>query len=151
VFWGLIPTKSHLEGAPDEISLYATEGYWEGTFTSFRRYTLRMDGFVSARAPLSGGEIVTKPLKFDGSQLEINFSTSAAGSIRVELQDAEGKPIPEFALTDCQLQYGDELDRTISWNSGADVSKLFGKPVRLRFELKDADLYSFRFAKKETL
>jgi hypothetical protein len=145
VFWGMIPTKSHLEGAPDEISLYATEGYWEGTFTSLRRYTLRVDGFVSARAPLSGGEMVTKPLTFDGSQLEINFSTSAAGSVRVELQDAEGKPIPEFALTDCQLQYGDELDRTISWNSGADVSKLSGKPVRLRFELKDADLYSFQF------
>ena len=151
VFWGMIATKSHLEGAPDEISLYATEGYWEGTFTSFRRYTLRVDGFVSARAPLSGGEIVTKPLTFDGSQLEINFSTSAAGSVRVELQDVEGKPIPEFALSDCRLQFGDELDRTISWNSEADVSKLSGKPVRLRFELKDADLYSFQFAKKGAL
>jgi hypothetical protein len=146
VFWGMIPTKWHLEGAPDEISLYATEGYWEGTFTSFRRYTLRVDGFVSAQAPLSGGEVVTKPLTFNGSQLEINFSTSAAGSMRVELQDAEGRPIPGFALTDCHLQYGDELDRTISWKSGADVSKLAGKPVRLRFELKDADLYSFQFS-----
>lgn len=146
VFWGMIPTKSHLEGAPDEISLYATEGYWEGTFTSFRRYTLRIDGFVSVQAPLSGGEVVTKPLTFDGSHLEINFSTSAGGSVRVELQGAESKPIPGFALTDCHLQYGDQLDRVVSWKSGTDVRRLAGQPVRLRFELKDADLYSFRFA-----
>ncbi len=145
VFWGMVATKSHLEAAPDEISLYATEGYWEGTFTSFRRYTLRMDGFVSAQAPLSGGELVTKPLTFDGSQLEINFSTSAAGSVRVELQDAQGKPIPGFALSDCHLQFGDQLDRVVSWESRSDVRQLAGQPVRLRFELKDADLYSFRF------
>jgi len=149
LFWGMIQTKSHLESAPDEISLYATEGYWEGNSTSFRRYTLRMDGFVSVQAPASGGEVATKPLKFDGSRLEINFSTSAVGSVRVEIQDAEGKPIPGFALTDCHLQYGDQLDRVVAWKSGADVSGLAGKPVRLRFELKDADLYSFQFTLAE--
>ena len=149
IFWGMVQTKSHLEDAADEISLYATEGYWEGTYTSFRRYTLRMDGFVSARAPLSGGEVVTKLLKFDGARLEINFSTSAAGSVRVEIQDAEGKPMPGFALNDCQPQFGDQLDRVVSWKSGTDVSRLAGKPVRLRFELKDADLYAFQFARSE--
>ena len=145
IFWGMIQTKSHLEGAPDEISLYATDGYWEGAYTSFRRYTLRMDGFVSVQAPASGGEVVTKPLKFDGSRLKVNFSTSAAGSVRVEIQDVEGKPIPGFALTDCHVLFGDELDRVVSWEAGADVSGLAGKPVRLRFELKDADLYSLQF------
>ena len=94
----------------------------------------------------SGGTLVTRPLTFDGSQLEINFSTSAAGSVRVELQDAAGQPIPGFALTDCDLQYGDQLDRVVSWKSEDDVRRLVGQPVRLRFELKDADLYSFRFA-----
>jgi len=149
IFWGMVQTKSHLEGAPDEISLYATEGYWEGNFTSFRRFTLRMDGFVSAQAPLSGGQLVTKPLKFDGSQLAINFSTSAAGSIRVELQNSAGKPVPGFTLDDCNEQFGDELDRVMSWKSGTDVSQLSGKAVRMRFELKDADLYSFQFVNKE--
>lgn len=145
IFWGMVQTKSHLEGAPDEISLYATEGYWQGEDTSFRRYTLRMDGFVSAQAPLSGGRLVTKPLKFDGSKLSINFSTSAAGSIRVELQDAARKPIPGFTLADCHEQFGDELNRVVSWKSGTDVSQLSGKAVRMRFELKDADLFAFKF------
>jgi hypothetical protein len=148
VFWGMVQTKSHLEGAPDEISLYATEGYWEGAHTSFRRYTLRLDGFVSAQAPLSGGALVTKPLTFDGSQLEINFSTSAAGSVRVEIQDAADKPIPDFTLDDCQVQFGDQIDRVVSWKSGTDVSQLAGKTVRLKFVLKDADLYSFQFTPK---
>ena len=145
IFWGMVPTKSHLEGAPDEISLYATEGYWQGNATSFRRYTLRMDGFVSAQAPFKGGQLLTKPLKFAGSQLTINFSTSAAGSIRVEIQDAAGKPIPGFTLADCDDQFGDHLDRVISWKAKADVRRLSGKTVRLRFELKDADLYAIQF------
>jgi len=149
VFWGMIQTRSHLEGAPDEISLYATEGYWEGTFTSFRRYTLRMDSFVSAQAPLKGGKLLTKPLKFDGSQLEINFSTSAAGSVRVEIQDGAGKPVPGCTLADCNEQFGDQLDRIVSWKSGTDVSQLSGKTVQLLFELKDADLYAFQFTNED--
>jgi hypothetical protein len=144
----MVQTKSHLEGAPDEISLYATEGYWEGTHTSFRRYTLRLDGFVSARAPLSGGTLVTKPLTFDGSQLEINFSTSAAGSVRVEIQDTDGKPVNGFSIADCPQVFGDSIARGVKWNSDADLSSLAGKSVRLRFELKDADLYSFQFTSK---
>jgi len=145
VAWGLVETKSHFDGAPDELSLYVVEGYYQGESCRVRRHTMRVDGFVSASAPLIGGELLTKPLRFDGDRLSVNFSTSAAGSIRVELQDAAGKPIPGFTLADCNLQFGDRLDRTVSWKAGPDVSKLAGNPVRLRFELKDADLYSFRF------
>lgn len=145
VFWGMLQTKSHLEDAPDEISLYATEGYWEGNATSFRRYTLRLDGFVSVQAPFRGGELVTKPLTFDGNQLAINFSSSAAGGIRVEFQDEAGKPIPGFTLNDCDVQFGDEIDRVVSWQSKADVSQLAGESVRLRFEIRDADLFAIQF------
>lgn len=148
VFWGMLETASHLDQAPPEISLYATEGYWEGTFTSFRRYTLRLDGFVSVQAPLSGGEVHTKPLKFHGSQLEVNFSTSAAGSMRVEVQDAAGLAIPGFALADCDPQYGDEVARVVSWKGNASIGDLSGRPLILRFELRDADLFSYRFAER---
>ncbi len=149
VFWGMIETKSHLEDAPGEISFYATEGYWEGSYTGVRRYTLRVDGFVSAQAPLSGGELLTKPLRFDGSRLEINFSSSAAGTLRIELQDVKGDPIPGYSLADCDPQFGDQLDRVVSWRSGTDISRLAGRPVRLRIKLQDADLYSFRFSRKQ--
>jgi hypothetical protein len=140
-----VETPSDIEGAPDELSLYASEDYWTGTSSRLRRYTLRMDGFVSAQAGLAGGELVTKPITFDGAELQLNFSTSAAGSIRVEIQDADGAPIDGFSLNDALGVIGDDLDRPALWKSGTDVSELAGRPVRLRFVLSDADLYAFRF------
>jgi hypothetical protein len=144
--WHLVETKSAIEGAPDELSLYATESYWTGNSCALRRYTLRLDGFVSIHAPMSGGELVTKTISFTGRNLCMNFATSAAGSIQVEIQDAEGKPVPGFTLDDAEPQFGDAIERIVSWKGGGDVSALEGKPVRLRFVLKDADLYALRFA-----
>ena len=150
VFWGMVETKSHLEDAPDEISLYAVDGYWEGTYTSVRRYTLRVDGFVSANAPFSGGEIVTKPIVFDGGNLALNVETGATGSIQVEIQDAESKPIDGYTLDECPEIFCDEQRYVVRWRyQGGDVRALAGKPVRLRFLLKDADLYSFQFVPYE--
>lgn len=146
IFWGMLQTKSNLEGAADDISLYATEGYWEGNSTSVRRYTLRQDGFVSASAGWKGGSVLTKPLTFYGSRLELNFATSAAGSVRIEIQDVDGKPLDGYALADCSEIFGDTIARTVAWKDGTDLSSLAGQPVRLLFELKDADVYSFRFA-----
>ncbi len=145
VAWHVVETESDLTGAPNELSLYASESYWTGKGSQVRRYSLRLDGFVSIQAPADGGELVTRPITFTGAKLTINFATSAAGTIRVELQDVAGKPIPGFALDDCPAIYGDTIDRVVTWNSGFDVSKLADQSVRLRFELKDADLYSFQF------
>jgi hypothetical protein len=121
---------------PTEMSLFLTGG---------RRYTLRLDGVASVNAPLEGGTLITKPLTFEGDELEINYSTSAAGQIQVEIQDAEGKPLPGFALEDCEPIFGDHIARTVLWKQGADVSSLAGKPIRLRFVMHDADLYSLKF------
>jgi hypothetical protein len=144
--WGLVTTKSMFPGAPDDISIYAVEGYWRGDSTILRRYNMRLDGFVSVQAPLSGGELITKPLIFEGNELVINFSASAAGSIRVELlRDQMDMPIEGFGLENCIEVLGDDLDRVVRWSGGNDLSNLSGVPLRLRFVLKDADLYSLRF------
>ena len=144
--WHPVETQSTLEGAPNELSFYATESYWTGKSSVLRRYALRLDGFVSANAPLSGGELITKPVRFSGKRLALNFSSSAAGGIRVEIQDESGKPLPGFALEDCPEVFGDSLERTVAWKSGADLSAFAGKTVRLRFALRDADLFAYRFA-----
>ena len=145
VGWSIVETKSALEGAPNELSLYAVENYWTETSSSLRRYTLRVDGFVSVYAPMRGGEVITKPLVFKGSKLALNFSSSVAGDIRVEIQDINGIPIPGFSLGECPPVFGDTLERMVSWDNGSDLSSLAGKPVKLRFVLKDADLYSLQF------
>lgn len=128
--WHVLPT------GPTEMSIFVLDD---------RRYTLRLDGFVSVRAPWAGGELLTKPLRFEGKELEINYSTSAGGAVRVEIQDADGKPIPGFALDDCTQIVGDQIERVVAWTGGSDVSRLAGQAVRLRFAMADADLYSLRF------
>ena len=143
--WGLIETKSDLPGAPDEISIYVTEHYWRGAYSNLRRFVLRVDGFVSVHASGKGGEFTTPPLSFEGKELEMNFSTSVAGSVRVEIQDASGRPISGYELADCPEIFGDHLERVVAWKGGTDVSRLAGISVRLRFVMRDADLYSIRF------
>jgi len=104
-----------------------------------------MDGFVSVHADYSGGEFTTKPLIFEGKELVMNYSTSAVGSVRVEIQDQEGTLIPGFTLADCPEIYGDAIEEVVQWKGGSDVSALAGQVVRLRFVMKDADLYALRF------
>jgi hypothetical protein len=145
ISWGMLPTKSDLPESPDELSIYAIEGYWRGKSQKFRRYSFRVDGFASVRAPFAGGELVTRPIVFDGSQLQINYSTSAAGSVRVEIQDVHGKAMAGYGLADCFEIFGDEIKRPVTWKDGASVKHLAGTPLRLRFVLQDADLFAFRF------
>jgi hypothetical protein len=136
------PACGLLETAPGEISIYWTEH--QGTPSPrLRRGTLRTDGFVSVNAPYSGGEFVTVPMHCAGGHIVLNFSTSAAGSLRVEAQDARGAPIPGFSLGECPPVWGDEIDRAVKWRSGAALPT--GTQIRLRFVMNDADLYSVRF------
>jgi hypothetical protein len=147
--WGPVETKGSFSGGPNELSLYATESYWTGKSSLLRRYSLRLDGFVSVAAPLSGGELVTKPILFSGKELTLNFASSAAGDVRVEIQDEGGKPFPGFALEDCGPHFGDAIERVVTWKGGSDLSSLAGKAVRLRFALRDVDLFSYRFREAE--
>ena len=135
---GVVPT------ADDELSLYWVENFRHDS-CRLHHGTLRMDGFASVNGPYEGGELVTRPLQFDGSELVLNYATSAAGSVGVELQDAEGNAIDGFTLSDHEVMVGDEIEAVVGWRNGADVASLAGRPVRLRLMLRDADVYSFRF------
>ena len=143
--WGMIETDSDLPGGGKELSMYVTEHYGRGQSSTLRRCTLRIDGFVSIHAPMKGGELVTRPLAFTGERLSLNISTSAGGGARVEIQEADGRPIAGYTESDCEEILGDTLDYTVRWKGGTGVGALADRPVRLRFILRDADLYSLRF------
>ncbi|MDP7275512.1 MAG: hypothetical protein QF363_08540 [Planctomycetaceae bacterium] len=146
VAWNMVTTKSSLPGAPDELSFYASSGKWHGEGSKLTRHTLRQDGFVSVTSPYYGGELLTRPLTFKGSRLTVNFATSAAGTLKVEFQTPDGKPVKGFTLADADETFGDELDRTLTWRGSSDVSSLAGRPLRLRITLSDTDLYSIKFS-----
>jgi hypothetical protein len=138
------PALGILQTSPTEMSIYTNQDNAQPT-AHLHRYSLRLDGFASAQADYDGGELLTKPILFSGDRLDLNFSTSAVGSIRVELQNAEGEPLSGFTAADCREVIGNEIDRTVRWTSGRDVGEHAGKVVRLRFVMKDADLFAFRF------
>lgn len=110
------------------------------------RLVLRRDGFVSARAAYTGGEFTTPLLSFRGRQLVLNVDTSATGIVQCELLDRDGKPIDGYRLADCdRIHTANEINRVVKWKGKSDVSALVGKPVRLRFVFRNADLYAFQF------
>ena len=138
------PALGVVPGNEREMFIYRMSHYAQPT-AHVIRYSLRLDGFISVHAPYKGGELITKSLIFKGNELEINFATSAAGGIRVEIQNANGEAIPGFSLNDCPEFIGDEIDHIVQWKNGSDISQLAGKPIRLRFVMKDADLYAIQF------
>ena len=103
---------------------------------------LRPDGFVSVRAGEEEGLLTTWPLRFQGGELRVNVD-AAGGSLRVEALTQFGKPIAGFEREACRPIEGNGVGQKVQWNSGRSLGEL-DQPVRLRFILKYADLYSFQ-------
>ena len=139
------PARGIVQTGDDEMSMYI-ERYNAQDAKFLERLTMRLDGFASLYGGYTPGWAQTKPLTFAGSQLTVNYETSAAGRLRVEIQDEQGKALPGYSLDDCDPLIGDEVECTVSWQKSTDLAALTGRPVRLSFELKDADLYSIRFS-----
>ena len=133
-----------VQTSPEEMSIYSRQHSRLPT-THLRRYSLRTDGFVSMSAGFGGGDFITRPFMFSGGELELNYSTSAVGSVQVEIQDDEGRPVPGYSMVDGREMFGDEIEGAYRWNGDGDLARLAGTLVRLRFALKDADLFAFRF------
>lgn len=134
--WGMVQTS------PTELSIYWTHHYRHDDYT-LRRGTIRLDGFVSVHGGVPGGELLTRPMTVRGARLVINAATSAGGSLRFELCDAAGRPLPGYELGHSEVYYGDEIEHTVTWSGSPPPP---AGPVRLRVRLRDADLYSFRFS-----
>lgn len=104
------------------------------------RYTIRFDGFASFKADYKGAVVETKPFVFDGDELSLNFRTSAAGSIYATLSDEEGNSIRSYEI------FGNNVDRRVFCG---ELDSFKGKNVTLKFEMADAEIYSFKFENRE--
>ena len=104
--------------------------------------TLRRDGFVSHSAGAEGGMLTTRPLRFGGCHLFVN-AAAAGGELRVEVLDEAGNAIERRSRERCVPVTGDATQQAVTWGNGGGLAELAGRPVRLRFHLRDAALYSF--------
>jgi len=141
----------------DEIWQYCTvsphthHGYGvtlPGTDGGIRRVVQRLDGFVSVNAGQAGGTFRTPPIVFRGNRLELNVDCGVRGEVWVEIQDAEGRPLPGYTMNDAVSVDLNGVAQEVWWKHGPDVSKLAGKPVRLFFRMRSASLYAFQFVTK---
>lgn len=115
-----------------EMSFYVVRRYGQPEI-HLQRYSLRSDGFSSLHAGARTGMMLTKPLRFAGRQLELNFSTSAGGEVAVAVESMDNRVLFQSAKL-----IGDRIDYPVA-------IPFTGATVRLRFTLRDADIYSFRF------
>jgi hypothetical protein len=133
---GIIPTGE------SEMSFFLTRAY--GTKDCYlERMVLRKDGFVSLNAKFTEGSALTKPLILKGDNLSINYSSSSIGYIKVILVDLKGKEVPGFGEADAVKITGDKIAYKVAWKSGKVISSLANQSVRIKFIMRDADLYSF--------
>jgi len=108
--------------------------------------TLRLDGFVSVNAGHHEGALTTKTVNLNGGQrLFINAKT-LNGYVLVEILNQFGKPVEGFERENCIPVTGDSVEFEVRWKGGMSLSRLKSKPIRLRFIMKNAELYSFKFS-----
>jgi hypothetical protein len=103
---------------------------------------LRLDGFVSVNAGDEPGTLTTKPLVFLGDTLEVN-ADALGGSLTIEAIGADGQVIEGFGAADCAPITTDSVRHVVKWQDNLDCHQLQGRPIRLRFHLKNARLYAF--------
>lgn len=137
--WGFIETESDFAGEPNELSFYMGRGYRQRP-VDIVRYSIRLDGFRSWKAGHEGGYVLTKPLTFTGNTLKVNFATTCFGNLKVTICDENGTPIEGYESGNV---FGNTTDRVVDFEK--DLSALAGKTVRLKFEMRLAELYSFIF------
>ena len=154
----LIGMGESLVRVGDDLCIYY--GCWDGDHLSWNRdgttyykdrvrvwrtalAKLRWNGFVSLDARDGRGSLLTRPVRLEGRQLSVN-AVAAGGSLRVQIEDEQTKPLLGFAFADCQPVHGNGVDQAVRWQNAADLARLAGRPVRLRFELEGASLYGVR-------
>jgi len=104
---------------------------------------LRRDGFASLTSAGTAGSMTTKPVLFRGKHLFVNADIKQGGELRVEVLNEQGRVIAPFSSEACLPVRADGTKQAINWKGAGDVSKLTGKPVKFRFNLKGGDFYSW--------
>ena len=104
--------------------------------------TLRRDGFASLDAGEKPATLTTRPIKFSGEHLFVNFN-APKGELRVEVLTLEDKDYGPFTAEKCVPLRGDSTRQRVTWRGVETLARASNKNVKLRFTLTNGSLYSF--------
>ena len=78
------------------------------------------------------------------SQDHIKVDANIRGWLRAELCDIFGRKIEGYHLMDCEPMSGDSQEYILRWK-GNDTAGYRYKPVRLRFEFTDGEVFCVKY------
>jgi hypothetical protein len=105
--------------------------------------TLRLDGFCSMHAGSEEGWLISRREVFHTPRVAINAKTDPTGYVVAELLDRNNQIIPGFSRTECVPFKGDSTQATIEWKTKEFPAEYLDADRKVRFFLKNADLYSY--------
>jgi hypothetical protein len=94
---------------------------------------------VSARCWRKQGSWTIGPVRLAGRKLLLN--AAVFDSLRVTILDERGKKIPGYRS---KIVRGNHIEIPVHWEGDKDLSALGRRPVKLRFELDDAEIFGFQ-------
>lgn len=109
------------------------------------RAVLRWNGFVGLQAKGKTGRLISRPMTVGSTKLKLN-AEAKPGRIKVALIGPDGEPIQGYAEADCTPVEGDGVSQPVRWSrSGTLPNTASARPIRLRFDIQDAELFGFQF------
>lgn len=144
---GMIYTARAPVQVGDELYFYY--GGWVGAHNNTSSHAaiglavLRLDGFCSMQAGQREGWFVSRREVFSVPRVEINAKTAPDGYVTAEILDAANNPIPGFTRDDCVPFNGDSTRHVLQWKTEAFPETFLEEDKKVRFYLKEADLYSY--------
>jgi len=140
-------SKDGLAWTRPELGLYEWKGTKANNIVWRGSADFRASGQQILQLPADarrGGVICTRQIHWPGGKLLVN-ADAHAGELKVRVSGDRRKPLPGFDYSDCQPFTGDSVAHEVKWG-GKSADELKGQVIRLEFQLKDADLYTFRAA-----
>ncbi len=105
--------------------------------------SLRLDGFCSMRAGADEGWLITRREPFNEPAVRINAAARPDGFVLAEILNRRNKVVPGFSRRECVPFAGDAVNHRLEWKTGPGAKKLDGADYKIRFILKNADLFSY--------
>ena len=105
--------------------------------------TLRLDGFCSMRAGDEEGWLISRRELFNTPRVRINAKCGEGGYVAAEIVDRENRVVPGFSREECAPFGGDSVEHVLTWKTEAFPEGMVDKDRKIRFFVRNAELYSY--------